>query len=194
MKKIVLLGSGGHAKSVVDAIEAKGLYEITGFTDCAEQATFSYRGYGVLGTDACLETLFRSGIRHAFVCVGYLGKGTVRNRLYAHLKEIGFTLPVIADPSAVLARDARIGEGTFVGKRTVINSDAFIGKMTILNTGAIIEHDCTVGDFSHVAVGAVLCGGVSLGANSMIGANATVIQGVVLPENSFVKSGSVRKG
>jgi len=194
MEKIVLLGSGGHAKSVVDAIEAQGRYEIVGFTDGEAQKGFAYRSYQVLGADSCLKTLFESGVHHAFVCVGYLGKGDVRNRLYAQLKEIGFSLPVVVDPSAVVAEDALLGEGCFVGKRAVVNSAAQIGKMAIINTGAIIEHDCVVGDFTHVAVGAVLCGCVTLGAESMIGANATVIQGVQLPEHSFVKSGSMRKG
>ncbi len=194
MEKIVLLGSGGHAKSVVDAIEAQAAYEIVGFTDSLSQKEFTYRGYGVLGTDDCLEMLYASGIHHAFVCVGYLGRGTVRNRLYAQLKEIGFIVPAVIDPTAIIASDAAIGAGTFVGKRTVVNAAAKIGEMVILNTGSIVEHDCVVGAFSHVAVGAVLCGGVHLGEGSMIGANATVIQGVTLPENSFVKSGSMRKG
>ena len=194
MKNIVLLGSGGHVKSVVDAIEAQGIYKIVGFTDNLQLRDFSYRGYGILGTDDCLEELFRSGIEYAFVCVGYLGRGSIRNRLYSRLKEIGYSLPIIVDPSAVLAKDVNIKEGTFIGKRAVVNADAKVGKMAIINTGVIIEHDCEVGDFSHVAVGAVLCGGVKIGANSMIGANATVVQNVILPENAFVKSGSMQKG
>lgn len=194
MEKIVLLGSGGHAKSVVDAIEAQGIYEIAGFTDNLEQEKFTYRGYKVLGTDDCLEELFHTGIHHAFVCVGYLGKGIVRNRLYDRLKKIGYSLPVVVDPSAVLAKDAQIEEGTFVGKCAIVNSDARIGKMCIINTGAVIEHDCAIGEFSHVAVGAVLCGSVTLGAGSMIGANSTVVQCVNLPDNTFIKSGSLRKG
>lgn len=194
MEKIVLVGSGGHAKSVVDAIEALGIYEIVGFTDKLEHEKFIYRGYEVLGTDDCLEELFQKGVHRAFVCVGYLGKGTLRNRLYDQLKKIGFSLPVVIDPSAVLAKDVQVEEGTFVGKCAILNSNTRIGKMCIINTSAIIEHDCVIREFSHVAVGAVLCGNVTLGAGSMIGANSTVVQCVNLPDNTFIKSGSLQKG
>ena len=193
MTKIVLLGCGGHAKSIVDSIESMGGFQIVGFTDSTCNAQFSYRGYEIIGTDDYLSELFASGVNAAFICIGYLGKGTIREILYNQLKEIGFSLPIIVDPSAVIAKDAQIGEGTFIGKRAVVNADAKIGKMTIINTGAIVEHDCNIGDFSHVAVGTVLCGGVEIGVHSMIGANATVIQNVVLPRNSFVKSSSMRK-
>ena len=194
MKKIILIGCGGHAKSVVDAIEASGAYEIIGFTDTAEKADFCYRGYQVLGDDTRLPTLFEKGVCEAFVCIGYMGRNRLRNQLYCTLKNIGFSLAAVVDPSAIIAKDVKIGEGTFVGKRAVINSAAVVGKMAIINTGAVIEHDSVVGDFCHVACGAVLCGGMTLGANSMVGANAVIVQGVSLPEDTFVKAGALRKG
>lgn len=189
--KIILLGCGGHAKSVVDAIESKGEYEIAGFLDHVTHKNFEYRGYKVIGCDGDLQELFDSGIRYAFVCVGFLGKGTVRNRLYKCLKEIGFTIPIIIDPSAVLASDVRIGEGSFVGKRAVINANAFVGRMTIINTGAIIEHDCVIADFCHIAIAGVICGMVQLKENVFVGANATVIQGLCVGENAVIGAGSI---
>lgn len=85
-------------------------------------------------------------------------------------------LPNIVDPSAVIADDAVMGEGIFVGKRAVVNAAAHIGDLCIINTGAIVEHDCDVGNYSHISVGSVLCGGVRVGQRTLIGANATVIQ------------------
>ena len=189
MEKILLLGYGGHAKSVIDAIECAGCYSIAGVVDVAD-SDISYRGYKVIGNDDDLEWLYTSGIRNACVCVGYLGKGNVRNRLYDNLKKIGYNLPVIIDPSAIIAKDAVIGEGTFIGKRAVINSNSSIGKMCIINSGAMVEHDCVVGDFSHIAVSAVLCGEVSVEKNAFVGANSTIIQCVKVGENSIVGAAS----
>jgi sugar O-acyltransferase (sialic acid O-acetyltransferase NeuD family) len=191
MQRIILLGCGGHAKSVADAIESGGVYEIAGFIGTPEDDGFSYRDYRILDCDAGLDSIYRSGITHAAVCIGFMGRGITRSALYDRLKAIGFTLPVITDRTAVIAADAQIGDGTFVGKNAVVNSAAVVGKMAIINTAAVVEHDCEVGDFSHVSVGSVLCGNVSVGAGSFIGANATVIQGKKIGAGVIVGAGSV---
>lgn len=189
--KIILLGCGGHAKSVIDAIEAAGKYQIAGMIDSIYPNDFEYRGYKVIGCDEQLQEIYDSGICYAFVCVGFLGIGRIRNRLYNELKRIGFVLPVIMDPSAVLARDVIIGEGCFVGKRAVINSHASIGAMSIINTAAVVEHDCIIGDFCHIAVSSVSCGSVYIGNNSFVGANATIIQGINVGDNAIIGAGSL---
>lgn len=189
MEDIILLGSGGHAHSVVDSIEENGNFRIYGFLDAEKNAGAQYRGYRVLGTDALLEEYFKQGIRKAFITVGYMGKGNIRNRLYKRLKEIGYSLPNIIDKTSVIARDVVLGEGIFVGKRVVINSASKIEDMCIINTGAIVEHDCTVEAFSHISVGSVLCGGVKIGKATFIGANATVIQGKCVENNCIIGAG-----
>lgn len=189
MENIVLLGIGGHAHSVVDSIEAGKKYSICGFLDVEERIGEEYRNYKVLGTDSLLETYFEKGIKNAFISVGYLGTGDVRNRLYRQLKIIGFTLPNIIDNTAIIAEDVTLGEGIFIGKGAVVNSVAQIGNMCIINTGAIIEHDCEVEEFSHVSVGGVLCGNVYVGKSSFVGANATVIQGRKIGNNCVIGAG-----
>ena len=190
MSKIVLLGCGGHAKSVIDAIEGQNKYQIAGFVTNDGLGDPNYRGYKIIGDDDSLPKIFDSGIKNAFICVGFMGKSKARNILYQKLTEIGFELPVIADKTAIIASDAIIGDGSFIGKRAVINSNAKIGKMTIINTGAIVEHDCTVGDFSHISVGTVLCGSVSVNMSCFIGASSVVIQGKTIDSDVIVGAGS----
>ena len=93
MEQILLIGNGGHAKSVIDSIETQGVYEIVGFVAEKLDSDFEYRGYKVVGTDADLNSLYQKGIKCAFVCIGYMGKGNVRDNIYHNLKKIGFTLP-----------------------------------------------------------------------------------------------------
>lgn len=189
MEQIILVGFGGHAKSVIDCMEASGQYEIVGYTDPA--ADSGYRGYRCLGTDEVLQRYYDEGVANAFVSVGYMGKGDLRLRLYRLLKTIGYTLPSIIDPAAAVAADAVIGEGCFVGKNAVINASTTVGEMCIVNSGAIVEHDCAVGGFSHIAVGAVLCGNVRVGRAAFIGANATVIQGRNVGDGCIIGAGEV---
>ena len=191
MEKILILGVGGHAKSVADAIRKESKYEIAGYV--VNDTLEADDRYPVIGNDDDLLRLYEEGILYAAVGIGFLGKGTLRNRLYQKLKEIGYELPVICDPSAIIADGVEIEEGTFVGKGVILNTDAKIGKMCIINTGAIVEHDCMVGDFTHIAVGTVLCGNVSVGEQVLVGANATVIQGREIAAGCIVGAGEVIK-
>lgn len=191
MEKIILLGMGGHAHSVVDSIEREGHYHIAGFLDPEAPESGCYKEYKVLGNDDALAECYKQGIRHAFIAVGYMGTGKVREHLYEKVKQAGYHLPNIIDPSAVVANDARLGEGVFVGKNAVLNAGAEIGNMCIINTGAIIEHDCTIDEFSHISVGSVLCGMVKVGRSSFVGANATVIQGRAIGDGCIVGAGAV---
>lgn len=185
MDNIVIVGFGGHARSVADCIERDGKYNIVGYTDLMEYNS----KYKYLGTDENLEQIFNEGVSYAVVGIGYLGNGNIRNRLYEKLKEIGYELPTIIDPSAIVSSTAIIGEGTFVGKGAIVNSEVIIGKMAIINTKALVEHECIVGDYSHVAVSAVLCGQVRVGKSALIGANATVIQCIEIEDNRIVPAG-----
>lgn len=187
MEDIILLGYGGHAKSIADCIEETGYYRIIGYTDI-ERKTYRYE---YLGTDAQLEELYYRGIHNAVICIGYLGKDRTRDTLYKKIKDIGFFLPSIVSSQAILAKGVRIGEGTYVGKAVVINSEAIIGKMCIINSAATIEHDCVVEDFAHVSVGSILCGGVRVGKHAFIGAGATIIQNRSVEEDSIVPAGAV---
>lgn len=191
MKDILLLGIGGHAHSVVDSIEQNGEYKIAGFLDTEEMQGKYYKNYCVLGTDDKLEHVYADGIKYAFITVGFMGQGVIRNKLYCRLKEIGYVIPNIIDCTAIIASDAELGEGIFIGKRAVINANTQIEKMCIINTGAIIEHDCRVGQFSHISVGSVLCGNVQVGRSSFIGANAVVIQGKKIGNECIIGAGTV---
>lgn len=190
MEDIILLGLGGHAKSVIDCIERQGKYKIVGFLDKEERGKVCYRGYEVIGEDDDLDRFYRQGVTNAFVTVGFLGRSTVRNRLYDRLRQIGFRLPNIIDPSAVVADDAVLGEGNFIGKLAMLNADVKIGSMCIINSGTLIEHECQVGDFSHISVGTVLCGGVTVGRETFVGAGTTVIQGITVGEHCIIAAGT----
>lgn len=187
MDKIVIVGFGGHAKSVADCIEREGRFHIVGYTDIREQVS----SYKYLGTDSVLPSLFENGIKYAAVGIGYMGRGSLRKGIYAELKSIGFEFPIIKDPSSIISDTVQIGEGTFIGKGAIVNAEASIGKMVIVNTKALIEHECVIGDFVHIAVGAVLCGQVKVGEAAFVGANATVIQCQKIKPQMLVPAGTI---
>lgn len=187
MENIVIVGYGGHGKSVADTIERTGKYRIVGYTDVKKNQETDYM---YLGTDDVLEAQFHAGVSCAIIGLGYMGNGQVRNKLYDKLKKIGYSLPAVIDPSAVISENAQVAEGTFVGKNAIINAYACVGRNCIINTGAIVEHECLVGDESHIAVGASMCGQSKVGKFCFIGANATIIQCISIGENTIIGAGS----
>ena len=186
-RKIVIVGYGGHGKSIADSIETKKEYDIIGYTDRHETENSKYN---YLGTDEMLESIYNEGVRYAILGVGYMGKGTLRDILYKKLIQIGYSIPAIIDTTSIVSPLASVGEGTYVGKGAIINAYASVGKNCIINSGAIVEHSCIIGNYSHVAVGAVLCGDACIGEHTFVGANATIINGMMIGENVVVAAGT----
>ena len=186
-----MLGLGGHAHSVVDSIEQDRKYNIVGFLDTEKMQGKRYKDYRVLDTDDALQKYFDNGIKNAFITIGFMGHGMVRNQLYQRLKDIGYNIPNIIDKTAVISENVEFEDGIFVGKKAIINANVKIGKMCIINTGAIVEHDCKINSFSHIAVGSVVCGGVLIGEGTLIGANTTVIQQKVIGNKCIIGAGTV---
>lgn len=189
MEQIILIGGGGHAHSVMDSIVQAGRYEIVGVVDRADMKGKKIADFRVIGTDNDLQAIYSSGVRNACITVGYMGTNNIREKIYECVKQIGYELPSIIDASAVIADGAVIVEGTYVGKRAVVNANAKVGRMCIINTGAVVEHDNCVGDFSHIAVGSVLCGGVRVGKRCFVGANATIIQNIHVADGAMIGAG-----
>lgn len=189
LNELLLIGCGGHAKSVVDSIEQKGEYKIAGFID--KKNKFGYKGYEVLGDDEMLQSLYADGIRHAFVAIGFMGTSGVRRAIFHRLQSIGFFIPNIIDGTAIMAQDVIMGGGNYIGKGVILNADVKIGDMCIINTGAILEHECEVKSFTHISVGTVLCGNVKVGEETLVGANSVVIQEKSIGKGCIIGAGAI---
>jgi len=188
MEKIVLVGGGGHCKVMIDIISMEKKYDILGIIDNVGSEVL---GIPVIGKDQDLEKIFLSGVTNAAISIGGLNNPNIRWRIYEHLKDIGFKLPILIHPKAHVSDFSKLEEGTCVMAGALINPEVHVGKINIVNTGAIIEHDCRIGDNTHISPGAVVCGGSKVGCNTQIGANAVVIQGVTIEERCIIGAGSV---
>lgn len=188
-KKILLIGGGGHCRSVLDCLFRLRTYGEIGIVDREPKA--QVLGVPVVGTDDDLPRLFSQGWHNAVITIGSIGVPSRRRALYQELKKIGFRLPAVVDPSALVGFASEIGEGAFIGKRTVVNSGTRVGHCAIINTGTIVEHDCSIGAFTHIAPGCTLCGEVSVGENTHIGAGTVIRQQTPVGADSLVGAGSV---
>lgn len=190
MRKLVLIGGGGHCKSVIDIVKCLNLYDNVVITDPCIPVDKRILGIRVVGNDDTLAELKKSGFNEAFITVGSIKSTELRQSLYNKAYDLGFVFPNIIAPSASISQSVRMEDGIFIGKGAIVNADVYIAKMAIINTGTIIEHECNVGKYSHIAVGSILCGGVSIGNHSLVGAGTTVIQGTSIGNHTIIGAGS----
>jgi len=188
--EIILVGGGGHCKSVIDVIEQENRYKIAGIVDKKERIGERVLGYEVIGCDADLTSLFNH-YKYALITLGQIQSSTLRKKLFRLLKDIGYTFPVIVSPLAYISQHAVIEEGTVVMHHACVNAAARVGKNCIINTKALIEHDSIVGDNCHISTAGVVNGGVKVSDESFYGSNATSKEGVEV--GGFIKAGSVVK-
>jgi len=189
MHDIVIIGGGGHAKVLISILKKLGSYRLLGYTDIQNKGELL--GIKYLGDDTVLERLIKKNRSLAAA----LGLGTVavddkRPRILENLEYLGFALPAVISPQAVINEDVVIGSATVIFDGAIVNSGTKIGKAVILNTKSSVDHDCEIEDFVHIAPGATLSGGVKVGKNSLIGTGANVIQYKRIGENCVVGAGS----
>jgi sugar O-acyltransferase (sialic acid O-acetyltransferase NeuD family) len=190
MKEIIVLGAGGHAKSVIDVIELHNEYKIAGIVDNNLEKGTIFLDYKVIGNDSDLESL-REKYEYAIIAVGQIKTPDIRIKLFKKLKELNFMLPVIISPIAYVSKRAKIEEGTIIMHHSLINTDAKIGKNCIINSKALIEHDAVIEDFCHISTGAIVNGGTTVREKTFFGSNATSKE--YIDVSGFIKAGSLAK-
>ena len=186
LSPLICVGSGGHAKVVIEIARAEGTFDVIGCTDPVNREPVL--GVSVIGNDNELDRLWRQGIRHVVVA---LGANRTRLRIGRSLRERGFVVPVLVHPSATVSPTARLGSGTVVMPGAVVNAEAAIGEFAILNTLSSVDHDCVLGDGVHVGPRSVLAGAVRLGEGVFLGAGAVAIPGVSIGAYTTVGAGGV---
>jgi UDP-perosamine 4-acetyltransferase len=189
---LTLIGGGGHARVVVEAVRAMGGDVRAVFDDdpaCAVPHDL----------DADRRTTVQAlGDVPPETTDWILALGDLRLRadMLGRLADLGVAPPAgaIRHPSAVIATNSALAPGVFVAPLAVINPGADIGAHAIINSGAIVEHDARIGENTHVAPGAIIGGGVRVGSNTLVGLGAKVLPGVTIGDHAVIGAGAVVTG
>lgn len=184
MEKLILIGAGGYAKSVLDSIDLYN-YEVIGFVDEFSKEK-EHLGYPILANS--LEKLKNNGEYAYFICIGNNQK---RKIWYERLCNKNLRVINVVDRSAIVSPKAILGTGCFVGKFAVINSKAIVGNDCIINTRALVEHGCAVADHVNLSTNTVINGDVQIGEGSFIGSCSVTIGQLSIGSWSTVGAGAV---
>ncbi len=190
MKDILLIGGGGHCKSVIDAIEMEGKFNIVGIVEKYPNKSKEVLGYPLIGTDDDLAEL-RKKYSYAIITVGHIQSNTIRLKLYRKIKELNFTLPTIISPLAYISKHARVAEGTVVMHHALINAHAQVGKNCIINSKALVEHDAIIENHVHISTNSTINGSTLVKEHSFVGSGAITKESTTV--EGFIKAGSLVK-
>jgi len=183
---IYIVGAGGHAKVVIDALLLTGVSgDRIRLTDGNEQRA----GTRVLDWTVTVPAV-RDDMRGAsfHVAIGHAG---IRASLHAQLLALGGRPVTIVHPRATVSSHATLGQGVFVAAHAVIAPSARVGDGVIVNHGAVVDHDCDVGQFTHVAPAATLAGAVRIGEGVLVGAGARLLPSVQVGDQAVIGAGAV---
>lgn len=187
-KKIILIGSGGHAVSTINLIESNKHFKIVGIVN-QNRKIKNLMNYPIIGTDKDLKRIIRSYTKNCCIGIGQIKDYKIRTSVFDRLKKIGFILPTIISKNSDINKSTKIGEGTVIFHNCIINSNVSIGKNCIINNGVIIEHDSIIGDNCHISTGAIINGSVKIGKNSFIGSGAIVKNNTQIGNNVVIGMG-----
>lgn len=191
MEDIIIIGSSGHAKVVIDIVEQEGRYRIVGLLDDYRNIGEQTLGYPVLGKKPDLaELVIAHSIKGALLAIG---DNDSRAMVALWAKHQCPDLPFVTavHPSATVANTVALGAGTVIMAGAVINPCASVGEFCILNTKSSLDHDSVMEGFSSLAPSATVGGSCQIGTRSVISIGATLAQRATIGNRTIIGASSL---
>lgn len=185
--ELLILGAGGHAKVVIEAI--RGFNKLCKIQLVDEDPKKNQLDFFDNLTIECLDN-WKS---YPNFCHVAIGDNKSRFELSKTAEQNNKIVTSVIHRNALLSSSAIIDEGVFIAAGSIVSAESCIGRGTIINHNTVIDHDCIVGHYSHIAPNSTLCGGVKIGAGCLIGAGSTILPNVEVGDNVTVGAGSVVK-
>jgi sugar O-acyltransferase (sialic acid O-acetyltransferase NeuD family) len=188
MRRLVIVGAGGHGRSVAEAVLACGQFKLVGFLDDGFPGLSQVWDLPVLGGISEILSL----IDRADVAIVAIGNNQLRKEVCTRLRSVGLELATIIHPRAIVSPSAIVRAGSAIMAGAIVGTEAVLGVGVIVNCGAVVDHHCKVEDFGHLGVNAAMAGGSTLGegawmqAGSALGYGVTVDAGLVLAPGEAV--------
>lgn len=190
---VIIFGSGGHGKTIVDLIRTTKAFHIAGFIDDNKHKGEKVMDIPILGGEEILPDLLEQGICQAVNAVGGINNIQSRIEVFERLAQAGFSFPTLVHPAAFVEPSAQLSPGAQIFAHAYVGSDAKLGLGVIVNTGAIVSHDCMIEDYANISPGAMLAGEVSVGEATLIGMGVTVNLQVKIGSRARIGNGATMK-
>lgn len=183
--RLLVVGAGGHGRSVAEAAEMSCHFNVVGFLDDSLPVGGTTLGVPVLGPLASLSK-HRAA---ADQVIAAIGNNAVRENLMHQLGAAGWGFATVVHPRATVAPSALLGAGSAVMAGAIVGTEARLGVGSIVNCGAVVDHHAIVEDYGHLGVNASMAGGTLLGRGAWMQAGAALGYGVKLAAGEVLLPG-----
>ncbi len=188
MRPLILIGGGGHCKSVIEVAESSGR-KIKGILDLPSTVGSWCLGYPIIGIDNDIPKF--ADECEFIVTLGFIKNPTLRNKLHSLVEDANGRFATLAASTAHVSKYADIKQGSVILHCATVNAGACVGKGCIINSHANIEHDVMIGDYCHISTGAIINGDCKVGDNSFIGSGAVICNGLTICPDVVLGAGCV---
>jgi sugar O-acyltransferase (sialic acid O-acetyltransferase NeuD family) len=190
-RKLLVVGSSGHARVLVDAIERGTEYEIVGYVDDTKPPASTVGSYPVLGAFSEIANVCHQNYIENLVLA--IGDNWWRRRIYLDVTKscTDLRFPAITHPSAVVSHSAQVGMGAAVLANAHVGPNSRVGQFCIVNTGSSMDHDCKLHDFASIAPGVFMGGLVEIGECSAVGVGTSISDRIAIGRHTVVGAGAV---
>lgn len=163
-KKLLIIGSGGHGRSVADCATASRQWDQICFADDQYERLQIVNGFKIVGKLKCFIDLAPEfdGV------VVAIGNNKVRAGLIEQCLQHNLPLASVVHPKAIISPFAKIKAGCTIMAGSVVGANASLGYGCIVNAMACLDHDVELGNFVHIGVGVNAAGGVAIGEGATL--------------------------
>ena len=189
-KKIFIFGTGSTSRAILtlinDVNSIKMEFDVVGFVDNDEKLIgMDIDGYKVFsrqdlpvgdnyyGISGVMDTLLREKI--------------INNEILS----IGYKLPILVHPSAVIRNDSVIGPGSLIFPGVVLSYNVTIGKNVWIDAHALVGHDVVIKDYTSIMPSSIISGRCEIGKKCILGAGSIIHQGIKIGNESLVGIGTM---
>lgn len=116
-----------------------------------------------------------------------IGDSIARSKIINKIRNYGASLfNNIIHPTAFIANDVIIGEGSYIGPNTTISIACKIGSNVVINQNCSIGHDCDIEDNVVICPGVIISGRCKIGKQTYVGSGAVILPTLLINEGCII--------
>lgn len=185
IKKLLIIGVGGHGRCCLDIARETEEYNEIYFLDDNGVGT-TVNGAEIIGN---IESICEYPKEYdVFVAVG---NNTLRKELICRVESLGHNVISLISQKSIVSKYATIECGSVIFPGAVVEANAVIGKGCIVTSNATVNHDAIMEEFSLVNSNTVVRPNAIIGNLAKIGSQCVITFGKKVESGSVVPDGKI---
>ncbi|OCL27624.1 hypothetical protein U472_03475 [Orenia metallireducens] len=188
MGEVIVIGAGGHARTIGNILKLMNNIKIINFIDCFKKDNEKIVNKDVIQVENIITYIQNQKIQDVVLA---LGDNKKREYYFKELNKRGYNFLNVIHPTAIIEDNVKLGNGVVIGAGVILGAEVIIKNNTIINNGVIVDHESIIGNNVHIAPGTKIAGRVIIGNNTFIGVGSSIIDNISIGKNVIAGAGSV---